>query len=305
MSVKTSALKRSYVSLLACLMLSFSGIVQAGFLGSSTVSIAGRTPSNEEVHSVLIDAKNQAVISYLEQFREDALVLYDECQKSDEKIASFIADFKQFPDSGFDKKTKQYLVKISAQIHNSRLERWLTSCQPADMRYHRVALVMVARQKTGDSKDRDYTALDARLDEAMARVFQRKRFEVNATSGMESLSNGVFKKRRLIEQYANSGQVNWDSALWAADVSWADLLVVGFIDAGIPQKSQINTLLELVVSGNAYAIDVANNTLVASTKNFSSSIQGVDEEALITAATDRVTQVISTQIIDQLFASGL
>lgn len=267
--------------------------------GDSGVFDVGSRISEHEHQQAISLAKRNGILSYLREFRAAAAQQFERCSLSEAHIDSLYDSFKEHrPDQA--KQQRPYRVRILGVVQESQLNTVLDGCQPGNAGGQRVAIVLVARQKNTAGSLEKYQTFQAHLDASMAGLFRDRAFDVDSKIDLERYSDHIFKQRELIEQYVYEGEVNWERARIAADISGIDLLVFGFIDVDLETKDAVTGLSQVIVRGNAHILDLATNALVASTERFKFQGMGESKDDAADRASQSIVSLVATQLIDQV-----
>jgi hypothetical protein len=277
----------------------FAEIVQSK--GMALIPIAGGTASNVEMMRADFEAKENSIQRYLSEFRPTAAKIYAGCPLRDGDLDGVIVSARARPAQYTP--NSQYQLKMRTAIDLVKLDLHLQSCTRQTKK--RIAIVLVSRQKITQQQENTYKAFYGQLDKALGEVLESRNFVVDSKQDMEIFSGGLYREDRLIKQYEQSGQVNWEPARIAGYISDIDLMVVGYFDIGQARRVSSNNLMEVSVSGSAQIFHMADNVVVSSTPKIQLTAEARTGQEAITEAAQLVVEAVGVELADKLNAYSL
>ncbi|MBA55681.1 MAG: hypothetical protein CMK89_14595 [Pseudomonadales bacterium] len=272
-----------------------SGIIHSK--GMAELVMSGGSASAAELSQVEFDAKENSIQRYLAEFRPGAAEVYSSCPLTADTIDGIIVASRTRPPKARDGILQ---MKMRTSIDQVKLDQHLKSCVKPTAK--RIAIVLVARKQAGPEHHDTYKAFFGKLDKSLGEVLSTRGFVVDSKQDMEVFSGGIYREERLVRQYEQSGQVNWEPARIASFISNIDLLVIGYFDIGRSQQLNTNRMMEVVVSGNAEMFDMVDNVVVSSTGNIQLAAEARTEHEAINEAAQLVVEEVGIQLTDKLNA---
>lgn len=265
--------------------------------GMAELVITGSSASARELAQVEYEAKENSIQRYLAEFRPGAAEVYSGCPLNADTIDGIIVATRTRPPKARDGILQ---MKMRTSIDQVKLDQHLKSCVKTTSK--RIAIVLVARKEAGPEHHATYKAFFGHLDKSLGEVLSTRGFVVDSKQDMEVFSGGIYREERLVRQYEQSGQVNWEPARIASFITNIDLLVIGYFDIGRSQQLKTNSMTEVVVSGNAEMFDMVDNVVVSSTGNIQLAAEARTESEAINEAAQLVVEEVGIQLTDKLNA---
>ena len=269
---------------------------RVAFKGYGEVRYAGRAPTAEQIQKAEFQAKANGLMRYVSKQRSPLTELFSNCVLTPQQWVQLMPESRSIPVA---QQKEIYRVALRSTIDVTTFDEYLTQCL-GPVPQHRIAIILVARQKVPEQQRSVYKIFLARLDQALAQSFAHRHFTVDSNRDMELKAGGLYRKIRLMEQYKTAGQVNWESAFIASDLNEIDLLVLGTVDVGEVNKVQLNGMDAVSVKASAEILDLNHKTVVAATETIQRRGEEPTEDQAIDVAVQQVVNALGQDLIDRL-----
>ena len=284
--------------LMLCLLYTGSTLASAESVrskGMAELQFENEKPSQKQINQANFNAKNNSVERYLSKYRPAAREVLASCPLNEGNIDKIVTNTLSRPPK---QKNGVYQIKMRTEIDLERLDSYLQHCGGTTA--SRIAVILVARQSAGGSSTDTYKAFFGQVDKALANELASKNFTVDSKQDMELFSGGLYREGRLVKQYQQSGQVNWEPAQIAGYLTNIDLMVLGYFDIGKVTTVKLNNLRQVSVSASAEMFDLMDKHVVASTDKIQVKAEAGSDKEVINEAVQLVVEKMGQQLRDKL-----